>query len=207
MPRIRSMRRIGIQILLAVFILGIFSCSSKKKLSSEKGSSNLGYSWEERKSTKAKTSAAKKREEANTSSEESATELEIDEREAAENNSDLYEYIEGWMGVPHRMGGSTKKGVDCSGLVCKIYEEVYNSPLQGRRAEDIYAESTPIEKQDLQEGDFVFFRINGRRIDHVGIYLKDGNFVHTSSSKGVMVSNLSEAYWQKRYFRGGRKAS
>ena len=205
MPRIRSMRRIGIQILLAVSILGIFSCSSKKKLSPERGSTNLGYSWEERKAGKTNKSSNKDKEDAKPNSTEDK--VEEDERETTKLNSDLYEYIESWMGVPHRMGGSTKKGVDCSGLVCKIYEEVYNSPLQGRRAEDIYAESTPIEKQDLQEGDFVFFRINGRRIDHVGIYLKDGNFVHTSSSKGVMVSNLSEAYWQKRYFRGGRKAS
>ena len=192
------MLRIRIILLGMLFILGIFSCSSKKTVSSNSGS-NLGYSWEERNAKKAAKSSKKK-----SNASESADEAE-DNSEIAERNTDLYEYIEDWMGVPHRMGGNTQKGVDCSGFVCRIYEDVYNSPLQGRRAVDIYAEAEPIKKKDLKEGDFVFFRINGRRIDHIGIYLSNGDFVHTSSSKGVMVSNLSEAYWTKRYFRGGRK--
>ena len=110
-----------------------------------------------------------------------------------------------WEGTPHKMGGNTKKGVDCSGFVIQAYLQVYNTNFSGRRAEDLFGETTPIKKDKLQKGDLVFFKINGRRIDHVGIYIQDGDFAHTSSSRGVMISNLSEAYWAKRFFMGGRK--
>ena len=127
------------------------------------------------------------------------------ELEGYESHDELYEFIEDWKGTPHRMGGNTKKGVDCSGFVINIYNEVYQNPFKGRRAEDLFSETLPIQKENLREGDLVFFKIHGRRIDHVGVYLSQGDFVHVSSSRGVMVSNLEEAYYQKRFFMGGRR--
>lgn len=117
----------------------------------------------------------------------------------------LPEFIEEWEGTPHRMGGNTKKGVDCSGFVIQCYLQVYEKEFIGRRAEDLFGETQPVKREDLKEGDLVFFKINGRRIDHVGIYLSNDDFVHASSSRGVMVSNLNEAYYSKRFFMGGRK--
>ncbi len=122
-------------------------------------------------------------------------------------NKTLYTFVKDWEGTPYRYGGNSQEGVDCSGFVCQAYTEVYNLPFISRRAEDMFKEVKPISKANLQEGDLVFFKINGRRIDHVGVYLNDGKFAHTSSSKGVMVSNLNEDYYLKRFHKGGRKES
>lgn len=120
-------------------------------------------------------------------------------------NKTLYTFIKDWEGTPYRYGGNSQQGVDCSGFVCQAYMEVYNQPFLNRRAEDMYKEVKPVKKDNLKEGDLVFFKINGRRIDHIGVYLNDGKFAHTSSSRGVMVSNLNEAYYRKRFYKGGRK--
>jgi cell wall-associated NlpC family hydrolase len=122
-------------------------------------------------------------------------------------NKELYLFIKDWEGTPYRYGGNTQAGVDCSGFVCQAYTLVYKTPFLYRRARDIYKEVEPVDKIDLREGDLVFFKIKGRKIDHVGIYLNNGKFVHTSSSRGVMVSSLDEAYFAKRFFKGGRKES
>ncbi len=116
----------------------------------------------------------------------------------------LDDFIDDWYGTPHKMGGMSKKGVDCSGFVIIAYREIFEREFEGRRAEDLFAEMEAIELSELKYGDLVFFKVKGRRIDHVGIYLGDLKFVHTSSSRGVMVSALSNSYWQKRFFRGGR---
>ncbi len=130
-----------------------------------------------------------------------------DHTEDATRHDKLYlqDFIDAWYGTPHVMGGNTKKGVDCSGFVIQCYLQVYDDNFKGRRAEDLFAEVKPLRREELQEGDLVFFKINGRRIDHVGLYLAEGNFVHVSSSRGVMVSSLDEPYFSKRFFKGGRK--
>lgn len=130
----------------------------------------------------------------------------ISVEEHADLASNLDDFVQDWYGTPHRMGGNTKHGVDCSGFVIQCYQQVFNESFMGRRAEDMFGETKPIKKvNDLQFGDLVFFKIGGRRIDHVGIYMSDGNFAHASSSRGVMISNLSENYYTKRFFMGGRK--
>lgn len=121
-------------------------------------------------------------------------------------NESLMDFVKDWEGTPHRMGGNTKKGVDCSGFVIQAYLQVYDQSFTGRRAEDLFWETKPVKREDLKEGDLVFFKISGRRIDHVGVYLSNDNFAHTSSSRGVMISNLNEPYFDKRFFMGGRKS-
>lgn len=115
---------------------------------------------------------------------------------------ELLTAVDEWMGTPYRMGGCSKDGIDCSCLVRTIYEEVYGIKLT-RTSRDIFAELTPVKKEDLQEGDILCFA-NRRRISHVGIYLKDGKFVHASRKDGVTISNLSETYYQKRFAGAGR---
>lgn len=120
-------------------------------------------------------------------------------------NSDLRlaAAISDWLGVPHRSGGQSKAGTDCSGFAGHIYRSVYGIEIP-RSSPDIYKACVPLKKNELREGDFVFFKIGSRVINHVGIYLKDGKFAHASTSRGVVVSDLSEPYWEKYWFSGGR---
>ncbi len=117
----------------------------------------------------------------------------------------LESFVDEWIGVPYRYAGSSRSGVDCSGFVCTVYREFYEDPFKGRRSEDLFAEVDPIEKEDLQPGDLVFFKIRGGRIDHVGVYLGQGEIAHASTQRGVIRSRLDEEYYKKRFFKGGRK--
>jgi len=121
-------------------------------------------------------------------------------------NGTLADFIQDWYGVPYRLGGTTKSGIDCSAFVQELYSDVYNVHLL-RTAFEQFSTCTPIYDPDkLKEGDLVFFKIHSRHISHVGVYLSDGNFVH-ASSHGVMVSNLNDRYWMRYFAAGGRISS
>lgn len=116
----------------------------------------------------------------------------------------LYRFIDEWYGVKYRMGGTSKKGIDCSAFVQTLYQYVFGFNLL-RTAGMQFGESKYIKSiSDLREGDLVFFRINTSRISHVGVYLKNNFFVHSASSKGVSIANLTSEYWNKYYAGGGR---
>jgi lipoprotein Spr len=122
-------------------------------------------------------------------------------------NLQLYSYLAGWLGVPYRYGGSTRTGVDCSGLVINVYQEIYRKKLYRSASEMLYGNCRRINRGKLREGDLVFFRVGkGRKrsVDHVGIYLKDDRFVHASTSGGVIISSLDEPYYRKTWVAGGR---
>lgn len=117
-------------------------------------------------------------------------------------------YIEAadWIGVPYRAGGNDRRGTDCSGLVCAIYKKVYHKRLERNSDDQRTRDCSKVRKANLDEGDLVFFH-NGRSkrtATHVGIYLKDGKFVHASSKLGVTVSSLEEDYWTRTWMQGGR---
>lgn len=118
-------------------------------------------------------------------------------------NIKLYSFIDDWYGIPYKYGGKSKSGVDCSGFTNILYREVYNKPLQGSAA-SLYELCKPVKRDDLEEGDLVFFKINGDKISHVGVYLQNNKFVHASSKKGIMISDLDETYFRKYFFKGGR---
>lgn len=118
-------------------------------------------------------------------------------------NAKLYQAIESWYGTPYLYGGCTKQGVDCSCFVGNVYKTVYNITLK-RTARDMQAASTPVSKGSLKEGDLVFFTNSNGKVSHVGIYLKDDMFAHSSTSRGVMVSRLSDKYWAAHFYKGGR---
>ncbi len=119
-------------------------------------------------------------------------------------NLNLYSFIDEWYGVRYRMGGMSKAGIDCSAFVQKLYSYVFNVNVV-RTAASQFVSSMPIrEKSELKEGDLVFFKIKSSRISHVGVYLQNNKFVHSSSSKGVMISSLDDNYWSKYYAVGGR---
>lgn len=121
-------------------------------------------------------------------------------------NHKLYLEAADWIGTPYRYGGTTKKGVDCSGLTSAIYKKVYRKKLCRSSEEQRDRDCKKVLKRNLKEGDLVFFH-NGKKkkkASHVGIYLKDGKFVHASTSVGVVVSSLNERYYDKHWLQGGR---
>jgi len=119
-------------------------------------------------------------------------------------NYSLYRFIDEWYGVNYRSGGTEKSGIDCSGFARRLYTDVFGIDLE-RTACDQYNKCQHIKNvAKAQEGDLVFFHIHGRRISHVGVYLQNDYFVHASTSGGVMISNLNDAYWHK-YFAGAGK--
>jgi len=123
-------------------------------------------------------------------------------------NIPLYQVCSGWTGVKYRYGGNTKKGVDCSGFVGNVYRQVYGIRLERNSANILRRNCVAINRNNLREGDLVFFRTSGlrpsRTPNHVGLYLKNGKFIHASSSRGVIVSDLSEAYYIRTWITGGR---
>lgn len=110
-----------------------------------------------------------------------------------------------WLGTKYVYGGHSKKGTDCSGFVMEVYLKVYDIKLP-RTSKDQQAFCKRIKKSNLKIGDLVFFTTtkNKKRVSHVGIYIGDDEFIHASSSKGVVISKLSQSYYVRNYYSSGR---
>ncbi len=119
-------------------------------------------------------------------------------------NISLYDFIDNWMGVRYRLGGNDSNGIDCSAFVQRLYEQVYAVNLVRTALEQFTFCKIIKEKNELQEGDLVFFRIRSKRISHVGVYLANDHFVHASRTGGVMISDLNHNYWKRYYAGAGR---
>jgi murein DD-endopeptidase len=107
------------------------------------------------------------------------------------------------LGSPYRFGGSTRRGFDCSGLVLYVHErEGLTVP---RTAADQQRAAQPVSLDTLAPGDLIFFRIDARKVDHVGIYVGDDRFVHAPrSARPVSLERLSEPYYRDRLAGAGR---
>lgn len=127
----------------------------------------------------------------------------LDQEVETKLNEKLYSFIDDWWGTPYRIGGMTRDGVDCSGFVFTLYISLYKIELP-RTARDQRDVCRKISKSELREGDLVFFHTTRRAVSHVGVYLGNNKFVHASTSSGVMISDLDEEYWSKRFLGGGR---
>lgn len=123
-------------------------------------------------------------------------------------NSSLLQVMDTWWGTRYCLGGSTDNCIDCSAFVQVLYRDVYQIPLP-RTASEQYQASELIDKDELKEGDLVFFHTRGRKnaITHVGVYLQNNKFLHASTSNGVSISDLDESYWKPRFRGGGRLKS
>jgi lipoprotein Spr len=121
---------------------------------------------------------------------------------SATSNVKLYQFIYDWIGTPYRLGGDTKRGIDCSGFAYQLYDKVFNTIIWNN-SRNIFSMVNPIDKNELQEGDLVFFKIKSSSISHIGVYIGNNKFAH-AATRGVMISNLDEPYWKRYYYKGGR---
>lgn len=112
----------------------------------------------------------------------------------------------GFLGTPYKYGGVTRSGLDCSGLVINSFEAVgIQMPRISREQAN---EGKEVKIRDVREGDLVFFTTSGSKINHVGIVDRvdagEVFFIHSSTSKGVIISSLKETYWNRRFVKATR---
>ena len=123
-------------------------------------------------------------------------------QDPAQVRSKLLQQLIEWQGVPHRDGGLSKSGVDCSGFVYLTFAEEFGIRLPRTTARQVQ-QGIVVDQNKLHPGDLVFFN-TGIKQRHVGIYVGKNEFIHTSSSRGVMSSRLDNPYWQGAYWHSRR---
>ena len=111
-------------------------------------------------------------------------------------------YAKGYMGTPYVYGGNTKGGIDCSGLIHNAFRQ--QGVRVPRTVHELRKKGKRISVDRAKKGDIIFFRTSRKRkLTHAGIVVgtKGGipQFIHASTSKGVMVSSLGNSYWKKTY--------
>jgi Cell wall-associated hydrolases (invasion-associated proteins) len=122
-------------------------------------------------------------------------------------NTELYRFIDKWMYTPYKYGGNDEKGIDCSGFVQRLLNDVYKIPVPRTSAQQFFTKNVEPFHDDhyFAEGDLLFFRtVPGQPISHVGLYLHNRMFINASTSSGVSLANLDDPYWKKRFVAAGR---
>ena len=117
----------------------------------------------------------------------------------------LYYDIFHWYRTCYRWGGNTQKGIDCSHFVNMLYEKNYGLTL-GPDVGTAFSKCKVVKKglSAAREGDLVFFKIKKGQISHMGIYLQNNKFAHASVHSGVVISDMDEPYYKKRFYKVGR---
>lgn len=105
------------------------------------------------------------------------------------------------VGTPYRYGGTQPEtGFDCSGLIGFVFSEAAGLKLPRTTRELIDIDAKPVDRDDLQAGDLIYFNSRGGRVSHIGIYVGEGRFVHAPSTGGlVRIDKLNTPYWTKFY--------
>ena len=117
----------------------------------------------------------------------------------------LLQELASWVGVPYKHANNDKSGTDCSGLSFAVFKRLYNKSLERSSDGQFFKNCKQINRKTLKMGDLLFFAINKKQIiSHVGIYLKNDKFIHASSVRGVVVSDLNDDYYSKYFYAAGR---
>jgi len=124
-------------------------------------------------------------------------------RHSAENVQNLFTDVKQYLGIRYRFGGQTPSGFDCSGFVRFMFSKTFDMQLP-RSSTEMSSIGTRVQRSELKPGDLVFFRNAKNRINHVGIFIGNNVFVHSSLSRGITRDNLNESYFDKRFATGVR---
>jgi len=108
-----------------------------------------------------------------------------------------------WLGTSYKYGGTDRRGVDCSALVMNVYNTALGIKLPRNSAKQ-QEYCSNVNRNKLTPGDLVFFSNASGKVNHVGMYIGSGNIIHASSSRGVIISSLSDSYYRKNYHSAGR---
>ncbi len=110
-----------------------------------------------------------------------------------------------WLGTPYKYGGQDYSGTDCSGLTMKVYLKALGVAIP-RNSGEQQKFCKSIHRNSLNAGDLVFFCTgkDKKRVSHVGLYIGGGQFVHASTRKGVIISDMSERYYTSTYHSSGQ---
>ncbi|PKF50728.1 NlpC/P60 family protein [Enterovibrio nigricans] len=114
-------------------------------------------------------------------------------------NYALNQYFDEWKGTPYRWGGSNKKGIDCSAFTQQAYHAIFEHSLPRTTTQQV-KNGKKVALTNANYGDLVFFKTGSRRY-HVGIYIGEREFMHASTSKGVIISTLDNPYWSARFWQ------
>lgn len=116
----------------------------------------------------------------------------------------LRKAADAYLGVSYSFGGQSRSGMDCSGFIRQVFADAYGLDLP-HNSSALYDRGEPVERKDLKTGDLVFFKNLGF-IDHAGIYIGKGYFIHSATSVGVAYSALDAPYFGDHY-AGARRLS
>jgi probable lipoprotein NlpC len=139
----------------------------------------------------------------NQSNLETLTDIVSEYANSSENRDEVMIKIIELINTPYLWGGMTTRGIDCSAFVLTVFKRALNIDLP-RTSIMQSTVGKEVSRDELKFGDLVFFNTLGRRISHVGIYLGEGVFAHSSSNGGVKTSSLNEDYYNGRYVTARR---
>lgn len=111
--------------------------------------------------------------------------------------SSLKKVADSYLGIRYKYGGTTRKGIDCSGLIWRVFQDAGQRNFERTSSSELYKMGRSVSRSNLKHGDLCFFG-PGRKVNHVGIYMGNNRFIHASSSKGVTYSSLDNVYWKPR---------
>jgi len=114
----------------------------------------------------------------------------------------LIDHYSLWRGTPYKLGGNDQRGIDCSGFTQQAYRQQFDLRIPRTTDKQLHF-GTEVMRADILPGDLVFFS-TGVKLRHVGVYLGQNEFLHASTSRGVMISRLDNIYWNERYLQSRR---
>ncbi len=177
---------------LTLLVLTIASCSIKRQINKHKKHDPIHQQTK----TKVKVAVNKKQTHSPKTLAKKKKKQKVSIKQKLERHYNRYK------AVPYKYGGTSVKGFDCSGFVQFTYKNIFNLSLP-RTTRLMLKEGRAIKKTQLRIGDLVLFRTS-KRYRHVGIFMGDDLFMHVSTKKGLMKSNLNNPYWLKHYLTSRR---